>query len=1057
MIGQIIQWSLRNRLFVVLGALLLLAWGGYQTARTPVDVFPDLTAPTVTVVTEAHGMAPLDMESLVTFPIETALNGAPGVRRVRSATKVGLSTITIEFAWGTDAYLARQVVAEKLQLAKTSLPPGIEAPVMAPAASIMGEIMFIALTWDDPAKVGAGGTAVNTVVLKNTADYVLRKRLLAVPGVAEVLPIGGDLQQFQVTLKPERLAAYGLTIDEAIKAVEGANSNAAAGYYAENGQEYLIQGIGRITRTEDIAEAVVAIKHGQPVLIRHIAEVTLGTAPVRGVGSTRGKPAVVLGIQRQPAANTLELTRRLDTTLADIQKSLPAGMKIETRLFRQADFIEISIANLMAALRDGAILIVAIVFTFLLSVRSTAITLVALPLSLVATVLSLKLLGATINTMTLGGIAIALGALVDDAIIVVENVVRRLRENHQKDAGQRESTMHVVFLATKEIQGSIVFATLIIMLVFVPLFFLSGIEGRLMVPLGLAYVISLFASLLVSITVTPVLASMFLGASKEITAPHEPRFVHWLRAAYRRVLDRTVKHWQTIAAGSAALLVVSLAALGMAGQSFLPDFNEGTLTVGVETLPGTALAESARLGQLVEEVLLTHPEVIATARRTGRSPLDPHALDVHQSELEVSLKMGARSKEQFLAALREDFAQLPGVQVVVGQPISHRIDHMLSGSRANIAVKIFGSDLAELRTLAQQVKGVMEKVEGAVDVQPEQQTEIPFLTVKYRREALAQHGLSAKELSENIEVAFNGVAVSRVVQGQASFDLVVRYDPAARDNLDTIRATLITTPSGARLPLSALAEIRNDRGPYFINRENVQRKIVVMANVAGRDLKSVVEEMQASVAREVKLPAGYHIEFGGQFESAAEASRVLLLLGSAVVVGIFLLLFVAFHSVRDAFLVMLNLPLSIIGGVVGVYLAGGVVTIASIIGFITLFGIATRNGVMMISHIHHLIEHDAIKDVAEAVKRGAEERLIPILMTALAAGLALVPLALSGGQPGSEIQAPMAVVILCGLISSTVLNMFVVPALYLRFGAIRDELESGQVLRRRTTDTLVDG
>ncbi|MBI5938015.1 MAG: efflux RND transporter permease subunit [Betaproteobacteria bacterium] len=1048
MIGQIIQWSLRNRLFVVLGGLMLLAWGGYQTTRTPVDVFPDLTAPTVTVVTEAHGMAPLDMESLVTFPIETALNGAPGVRRVRSATKVGLSTITVEFAWGTDAYLARQVVAEKLQLAKASLPPGIEAPVMAPAASIMGEIMFIALTWDDPAKVGAGGT----VVLKNTADYVLRKRLLAVPGVAEVLPIGGDLQQFQVTLKPERLAAYGLTIDEAIKAVEGANSNAAAGYYAENGQEYLIQGIGRITRTKDIAEAVVAIKHGQPVLIRHIAEVALGTAPVRGVGSTRGKPAVVLGIQRQPAANTLELTRRLDATLADIQKSLPAGMKIETRLFRQADFIEISIANLMAALRDGAILIVAIVFAFLLSVRSTAITLVALPLSLVATVLSLKLLGATINTMTLGGIAIALGALVDDAIIVVENVVRRLRENHLKDTGKRESTMHVVFLATKEIQGSIVFATLIIMLVFVPLFFLSGIEGRLMVPLGLAYVISLFASLLVSITVTPVLASMFLGAAKEITAPHEPRFVHWLRAAYRGVLDRTVTRWKAIAAGSAALLVVALAVLGIAGQAFLPDFNEGTLTVGVETLPGTALAESARLGQLVEEVLLTHPEVVATARRTGRSPLDPHALDVHQSELEVSLKMGERSKEQFLGALREDFAKLPGVQVVVGQPISHRIDHMLSGSRANIAVKIFGNDLAELRTLAQQVKGVMEKVEGAVDVQPEQQTEIPFLTVKYRREALAQHGLSAKELSENIEVAFNGLAVAKVVQGQASFDLVVRYDPAARDNLDTIRATLITTPSGARLPLSALAEIRNDRGPYFINRENVQRKIVVMANVAGRDLKSVVEEMQASVARDVKLPAGYHIEFGGQFESAAEASRVLLLLGSAVVVGIFLLLFVAFHSARDAFLVMLNLPLSIIGGVVGVYLAGGVVTIASIIGFITLFGIATRNGVMMISHIHHLIEHDQAKTVLEAVTRGAEERLIPILMTALAAGLALVPLALSGGQPGSEIQAPMAVVILCGLISSTVLNMIVVPALYLRFGTVRRALESGDVVRRRSTD-----
>ncbi|CAG0978049.1 Cobalt-zinc-cadmium resistance protein CzcA [Rhodocyclaceae bacterium] len=1029
MIGHIIQWSLRNRLFVVLGALMLLVWGSYETTRTPVDVFPDLTAPTVTVVTEAQGMAPTDMEALVTFPIETALNGAPGVRRVRSSTKIGLSVITVEFAWGTDAYLARQVVAEKLQLAKASLPSGVEAPVMAPAASVMGEIMFIALTSE---KAGQH----STVALKNTADYVLRKRLLAIPGVAEVLPIGGDLQQFQVTLKPERLAAYGLTIAEVVKAVEGSNSNAAAGFYAEAGQEYLIQGIGRVRTVEDIAGAVVAMKNGQPVLISHIADVALGAAIKRGIGSTNGKPAVVLGIQRQPGANTLELTRVLDAAIADIQKSLPEGMKIENRLFRQADFIEVSIANLMEALRDGAILVVAIVFAFLFSVRSTAITLVALPLSLVAAILSMKVLGATINTMTLGGIAIALGALVDDAIIVVENIVRRLRENQAKPERQRESGMHVVFVATREIQGSIVFATLIIMLVFVPLFFLSGVEGRLMVPLGLAYVISLFASLLVSITVTPVLASMFLTSTKVVQHEQEPRFVQRLRSAYGRVLDATLRRWQAISIVSGGLLLAALFGLGVAGQAFLPDFNEGTLTVGAETIPGTALEESAKLGQLVEEVLLAHPEVVATARRTGRSPLDPHALDVHQSEIEVSLKMGKRSKSDFLAALRADFALLPGVQVVVGQPISHRIDHMLSGTRANIAVKIFGPDLQELRKLAGQVKGVMAEVEGAVDVQPEQQTDIPFLTVKYRRDALARHGLSAKDVSESIEAAFSGLAVSKVVQGQASFDLVVRYDPAVRGNLDAIRSTLITTPIGARLPLSALAEIQNDRGPYFINRENVQRKIVVMANVAGRDLKSVVSEMRAKVAQEVKLPTGYHIAFGGQFESAEEASRTLLLLGSAVVVGIFLLLFVAFHSVRDAFLVMLNLPLAIIGGVVGVYAAGGIVTIASIIGLITLFGIATRNGVMMISHIHHLVEYDEVKDMYEAVKRGAEERLIPILMTALAAGLALVPLALAAGQPGSEIQAPMAIVILFGLISSSVLNMVVVPALYLRFGSI---------------------
>ncbi|TSA21159.1 MAG: efflux RND transporter permease subunit [Betaproteobacteria bacterium] len=1031
MIGRFIQWSLNNRLFVVIGALLLLVWGGIETARTPVDVFPDLTAPTVTVVTEAEGMAPVDMEGLVTFPIETALNGAPGVRRVRSATKIGQSVITVEFAWGTDAYLARQIVAEKLQLAKAALPPEVEAPVMTPAASIMGEIMFIALTSDQPNA---------TVALKNTADYVVRKRLLAVPGVAEVLPIGGDLQQFQVTLRPDRLAAYGLTIDAVLAATTGSNRNAAAGFYAENGQEYLIQGIGRVRSVEDIAEAVVGIRDGQPVLIRHVADVALGTAVTRGVGSTHGRPAVVIGIQRQPSANTLELTRTLDATLAEIQKGLPTGMRIETRLFRQADFIETSIANLLAALRDGALLVVAIVFAFLLSSRATAITLVALPLSLVAAILAMQALGATINTMTLGGMAIALGALVDDAIVVVENITRRLHQNHAKPLAQRVSTVHVVFVATREIQGSIVFATLIIMLVFVPLFFLSGIEGRLMVPLGLAYVIALFASLVVSITVTPVLASLFLGQASVIERHREPRFVLWLRDTYRRSLDAMILRWQAISALSAALLVAALIGLGLAGQSFLPDFNEGTLTIGVETLPGTALAESARLGQQVEEVLLTHPEVIATARRTGRTPIDPHALDVHQSEIEVTLKMGERSKAAFMAALRADFAQLAGVQVVVGQPISHRIDHMLSGTRANIAVKIFGTELPELRRLAEQVQGVMQTVPGAVDVQMEQQTDIPFLSVKYRRDALARHGLSAAELSETLEAAFGGIKVGRVVQGQASFDLVVRYDPALQGNLDAIRATLVTTPSGARLPLSALAEIENDRGPYFINRENVQRKIVVMANVAGRDLKGVVLEMQAEVGKTVKLPMGYHIEWGGQFESAAAASKVLLLLGAAVVVGIFLLLFLALHSARDALLVMLNLPLAIIGGVVGVYLSGGVVTVAAIIGFITLLGIATRNGVMMIAHIHHLVEHDAVTTALEAVKRGAEERLIPILMTALAAGLALVPLALGAGEPGSEIQAPMAIVILCGLVTSTALNMVVVPALYLRFGAIRGVL-----------------
>ncbi|MBI4985416.1 MAG: efflux RND transporter permease subunit, partial [Rhodocyclales bacterium] len=761
--------------------------------------------------------------------------------------------------------------------------------------------------------------------------------------------------------------------------------------------------------------------------------------------------------QKQPGANTLELTERLDRTLAEIQAGLPAGMNIESHIFRQADFIHVSIDNLKTALYEGAVLVVAIVFAFLLSARATAITLLAIPLSLVAAILAMKALGVTINTMTLGGMAIALGALVDDAIIVVENIVRRLRENLAKPAGEQAGAPHVVFQAAREIQGSIVFATLIIMLVFLPLFFLSGVEGRLLVPLGLAYVVSLAASLAVAITVTPVLAALFLPQSKIVRQNVEPRFIHSLKAGYRRVLDATVTRWQAVAAVSVVALALALTALAFAGRAFLPDFNEGTLTIGTATLPGTSLEEFDRLGQMVEQILLSHPEVKATARRTGRAEGDPHAMDVSASEMEVTLQMGARSKEDFLAALRADLAGVPGSQIVVGQPISHRIDHMLSGSRSNIAVKIFGPDLGKLRQLTAQVKTVVQSVAGAVDVSDEQQSDIPFLTIRFKRDALARHGLSIRDVSETVEAAFSGVTATRVQQGQASFDLTVRFDPEVRASLDAIRATLITTASGARLPLAALADIRNDRAPYSISRENVQRKMVVMANVAGRDLAGVVADIRAQVGAGVKLPAGYHIEYGGQFESAEEAAQALLLLGALVTVGIFLLLFVAFRTVRDALLVMLNLPLAIIGGVAGVFAAGGVLSVASIIGFITLFGIATRNGVMMIAHIHHLVEHEGVTDALQAVKRGAEERLVPILMTALAAGLALVPLALAAGQPGSEIQSPMAIVILFGLGSSTLLNMIVVPALYLRFGAIRGESGSGESRRRRVSDTLVDG
>lgn len=1044
MIGHIIAWSLRNKLFVVLAGVLLLAWGGWQASQTPVDVFPDLTAPSVTVVTEARGMAPTDVENLVTFPIETALNGAPDVRRVRSSTKIGLSVVTVEFAWGTDLYQARQVVAERLQLARASLPADIPAPAMAPAASIMGEILFIALASDRH----------TGMEVKNAAEQVIKRRVLAVPGVAEVLPIGGDTQQFQVTLDPERLAAYGLTVDQVAEALRSANQNTSAGFMVDAGQEYLIQGLGRIAVLNDIADTLVAKRAGQPILVRHVATVEIGPAPTRGVGSHNGKPAVVLGIQKQPGANTLDLTERLDATLAEIQAGLPQGMKIERHIFRQADFIRVSIDNLNKALIEGVVLVLAIVFAFLLSARATAISLVAIPLSLVAAILVMKAMGATINTMTLGGMAIALGALVDDAIIVVENIVRRLRENRLKPPEQQANMLHLVFEATREIQGSIVFATLIIMLVFLPLFFLSGVEGRLMAPLGLAYVVSLAASLAVAVTVTPVLAALMLPNSKTVQNAIEPRFIHGLKAGYRRVLDATLTRWQAVAGISIAALIAALMALGFAGRAFLPDFNEGTLTVGMATLPGTSLAESDRLGRMVEQILLSHPEVVATARRTGRAEGDPHAMDVSASEMEVTLKMRERSKEDFLTALRKDFASVPGTQIVVGQPISHRIDHMLSGSRSNIAVKIFGPDLGELRRLTASVKSVVQEIPGAVDVTDEQQTDIPFLTVRFNRAALAQHGLSMREVSEAIEVAFSGMPVDRVQQGQASFDLVLRFDPSARANIEAVRSTLITTAEGARLPLSALADIRNDRAPYSISRENVQRKMVVMANVAGRDLAGVVADIRQRVAAGVPLPAGYHIEYGGQFESAEAASRTLLILGAAVTVGIFLLLFIAFGTARDAFLVMLNLPLAMIGGVAGVFVSGGVLSVASIIGFITLFGIATRNGVMMISHIHHLVEHEGVRDAAEAVKRGAGERLVPILMTALAAGLALVPLALAAGQPGSEIQAPMAVVILCGLLSSTVLNMIVVPALYLRFGNLRQLLANPDLPHRRAVEGI---
>lgn len=1030
MIDGIIHWSLRNRLLVLLTAGLLLLWGGIEAMRIPVDVFPDLTAPTVTVISEAHGMAPEEVETQITFPIETALNGAPGVRRVRSSTGIGVAVIWVEFTWGTDIYQARQIVAEKLQLAQGSLPPDAGRPVLAPVSSIMGEIMFIALTSDSHSPLD----------LKTTADWVIRRRLLAVPGVSQVVPTGGETKQYQVVLKPERLAAYRLSVEDVVEALRETSENTSAGFYVEGGQQYLIHGMGRVQRAEDIGETVVAMREGEPVLVRHLADVRIGAALKLGEGSHDARPAVVLGIQKQPGANTLELTARLDAALDSIERSLPKGMRISRHIFRQADFIDVAIHNVLAALRDGSVLVVAIVLAFLASLRATGITVVAIPLSLVVSILAMKVTGISINTMTLGGMTIALGAVVDDAIIGVENVARRLRENGRLPEEARHPALPVVFKASKEIRGSIVFATTIIILVFLPLFFLSGVEGRLMRPLGFAYIVSLAASLAVALTVTPALCFMVLPHDRAIREDREAALVRFLKRHYEPMLAALLPRWKMVACLALLLLAGAGIALVLAGRSFLPDFNEGTLTVSAVTLPGTSLEQSDKLGRMVEEIMLKQPEVAATARRTGRAELDEHAQDVNAAEIDVGLKMKDRSKEQFLEALRRDLSVVPGMNIVIGQPISHRIDHMLSGTRANIAVKIFGDDLRELRRLAERVRMEMQGVDGVVDLAVEQQMDIPFVLIRFNRAAIARHGLRVREVAGAIETAFYGQVTGRVIEGQAAFDMLVKYDESVLGDLEKMGSTLITAPSGAQIPLRALAEIRKDLGPNSVSREDVQRNIVVMCNVAGRDLGGVVDEIRDRVASSVPLPAGYRVEYGGQFEAAEAAARTLFVLGVVVVAGIFLILFLEFRSARDAALVMANLPLALIGGMVGVYLSGGVISVASIIGFITLFGIATRNGLMMISHIHHLVAHEGVRDAKTAVTRGAIERLSPILMTALAAGLALIPLALSGGEPGSEIQTPMAVVILCGLLSSTALNMVVVPTLYLRFGSIHNRL-----------------
>ena len=1027
---RLIAWSIDHHWIVIVLSAAVLAAGIWTARRMPIDVFPDLTAPTVTILAEGHGMAPEEMESLVTFPIESSINGASGVRRVRSATAVGIAVVWVEFDWGTDIYIARQLVAEKLALVSGTLPPQIDPPVLAPISSIMGEILFFALSSE----------SVDPLTMRTVADTIVRRRLLAVPGVSQVTPIGGAERQFQVVAHPQALRANNISLTELLDAVRGASENTSAGIYTEGPQEYVLQAVGRVRNAEEIGDSVIALRGTRSVLVRDVADVREGAALKRGEGSRSGKPAVIVGVQKQPDANTIEVTERLDRELDALQEELPRGVAIDRRIFRQSDFIQVAISNVTTALVEGALLVVVVVLMFLANVRAAAITLMAMPLSLAAAVLVLRAFDATINTMTLGGLAIAIGALVDDAIIDVENVVRRLRGNATRPPEERTPTAAIVRDATLEIRTSIVFATVIIVLVFLPIFGLSGVEGRLMTPLAYAYIVALLASLAVAVIVTPALCYAFLPQAASIARGHDRVEDGWLartlKARFARALPFALDRPALVSGAAGLLLVAAIVAATRFGTAFLPEFHEGSLTISVNTLPGTSLAKSDEIGRRVEQILLAQPEVVATARRTGRAEFDEHVQGVEAAEIDVGLRDSSRPREELLTELRRTFSGLPGTNVIIGQPISHRIDHMLSGTRANIAVKIVGDDLTTLRRLGESVRDVITGVAGVADLSLEQQVDIPFVRFVLDRPAIARYGLRVQEVADAIETSFAGTTVGRVFDRATAFDLVVKLDPSAAVDFERIADLPVDTPSGESVPIRVLADVRREMGANMILRENVQRRIVVSANVSGRDLGSVVEDIQAAVGQRVAMPAGYRVEYGGQFESQQNATERLLLLGAVVIVGVFMVLVLAFGRARDALLVMMNLPLALIGGVAGVFLAGGVLSVASIIGFITLFGIATRNGIMLVSHIQHLMQEEGVVSFREAVERGSHERLVPILMTAMAAGLALIPLALGGGTAGSEIQTPMAIVILCGLTTSTLLNMFVVPTLYLRYGQL---------------------
>ena len=1024
MLNRIIHYSLHNRILVLVASVLLLVGGTYTAMHTEVDVFPDLNAPTVVIMTEANGMATEEVEQLVTFPIETAVNGATGVRRVRSSSTNGFSVVWVEFDWETDIYLARQIVSEKLAVVNESLPPNVGRPTLGPQSSILGEMMIVGLTAD----------STSMIDLRTLADWTIRPRLLSTGGVAQVAVLGGDIKEYQIQLDPERMRHYGVTLTEVLEATRGMNVNANGGVLYQYGNEYIVRGLLATTDAAEMGRSVVRSQgpQGAPVLLEDIADVRIGAKlPKLGTASEKGRPAVLLTVTKQPDTSTLELTDKLEAALHDLQKNLPPDVRVSTDIFRQSRFIESSIGNVKKSLVEGGLFVVVVLFIFLANARTTVISLVTLPLSLLASLLVLHYLGLSINTMSLGGMAIAIGSLVDDAIVDVENVYRRLHENRLLPSERRLPIKEVVFEASKEVRLPILNSTLIIMVSFLPLFFLSGMEGRMLVPLGIAFITALAASTIVALTVTPVLCSLMLkNKGKRERAEADSPVARWLKKHYERLLLLSLGHGRKILGVTVVLFLVALGLFFTLGRSFLPPFNEGSFTINVSSLPGISLEESDRIGRRAEELLMTIPEIQTVARKTGRAELDEHALGVNISEIEAPFELDGRSRAELTAEVRRKLSTISGANIEIGQPISHRIDAMLSGTQANIAIKLFGDDLNRMFQLGNEIKQKIQDVPGVADLTVEQQIERPQLTIRPRREMLARYGITLPQFAEFVNACLAGEAVSQVYEQGKSFDLVVRVRHDLHDRIDEVRNLMIDTADGQKVPLSYVADVRSSAGPNTISRENVKRKIVISANVDGRDLRSVVNDIQARIDESVPLPEGYHVEYGGQFESEQAASRTLTLASCVAIVVIFLLLYHQFRSARESLIILINLPLALIGGVFALLLTTGEVSIPAVIGFISLFGIATRNGMLLISHYRHLQEVEGYS-IRDSVIHGSLDRLNPILMTALCSALALIPLALGSDLPGNEIQSPMAKVILGGLLTSTFLNGFIIPIVYL--------------------------